>query len=313
MVALKLETAYRPEYLALDTGDTWHGFAVLASVVDSPQMVIDVPDDAAYDRFLALVESGDVVDFRVSHADYVPLWLPDTVRPFANEQPGDTFAMLGVTDTIRQRGRYGAGVVVALCDTGLDAQHVAFAGKRLAGDLTDAHGHGSHTASSAASSWGVASDATIWMANVLPGGNGTEAGVANGIRAAADYITSQRAPGVLSLSLGGSHSSVISDAVRYVQQRGIPVVAAAGNEAGAVIGSPADAADIVVMACDRQRALATFTSGRTWDTPNRVVAPGVNIAAAQTGSREGVMVASGTSMATPQVAGAVALLLAAGV
>lgn len=311
-MAQQIKVEALPRYSALRNGDTFEGFEIASTTRGSPHMVLNLPEGwTAEEGVRVLKEHGYIVDGRAAHKDYTVLWIPDTIRPYMGEVPGDTFGLMGLTEDVRRRGKFGAGSIVALCDTGLDVNHVAFRGKTVTGDLSDGHGHGTHTASTAASAWGVASDAAIHMVNVLPNGSGTEAGVANGIRAAADFIATQRVPGVLSLSLGGSPSSVIDDAVTYCRQRGTPVVSAAGNDPTASIGSPARASDLIVLACDRARNYASFTSGRTWINPNRCVATGVDIAAAAANTSDGVLVISGTSMATPMIAGMVALWLAA--
>jgi subtilisin family serine protease len=110
---------------------------------------------------------------------------------------------------------------------------VAFAGKTLYGDLTDDHGHGTHTSSTAASAWGIASDAEILMLNGLPGGYGSEADIAAKIRQLADNGCA-----AISLSLGGSASSVIDAACQYARGKGSVVVAAAGNTHGAPSDPP---------------------------------------------------------------------------
>jgi subtilisin family serine protease len=309
MVAIKLEVL-PPALTAYDVGEQLFGWRILATVPGGAHYIVEVPEEALH-RLDQLVETKRIRDWRYAHV-YTPTWLPGSIRALAGEQVGDTFPLIGATDAVRRRGAFGAGVIVGLCDTGLDGQHIAFRGKTVYGDASDSHGHGTHTASTAASAWGIASDAVIWMKNVLPGGQGTEAGVANGIRAAGDFAASQRRPMVLNLSLGGGTSQVIDQAVQYAQQRGVLVCAAAGNDPNMSIGSPARVADLIVLACDRQRQYASFTSGRNWTNPNRITTPGVNIAAAKSGTSDGVLVASGTSMATPHVAGAAALLLAAG-
>jgi subtilisin family serine protease len=312
MVEIKLEVTL-PVLRQYDIGDKLFGWLVVATTPDGAHYIVDVPEDQLA-RLDQLVQTQAIKDWRYTklyrHCMLEGPGVTDAVAPAV--AVGDTFALIGCDESVRARGAYGAGVCIAFCDTGLDGQHQAFRGKTLYGDLQDSHGHGTHVASTAASAWGIASDAVIYMRNVLPGGTGTEAGVANGIRAAADFLARQGRPGVLSLSLGGGVSQVIDQAVQYAQQQGVVVCAAAGNDPNAAIGSPARAADWIVMACDRQRALTDFTSGRTWSQPNRVVLPGKDIAAARSGTADGVLVASGTSMATPHLSGCVALLLAAG-
>lgn len=318
MTRIKVNVAATARLLALSAGDTFLGLPVVESTPGGQGAILEVPDslsaddiDLLADEWLQrglIVPSVDSGLWRYEHTDYVPLgWpviLPDSVA--ALYAPGDTFGLLGITEDIRRRGKYGAGVLVGVCDTGC-AQHPWFQGKGVAGDFgVDTHGHGTHVCGTILGQEGIASDATLYVRNVLPGGSGTESGVAEGIRDCAN-----RNVRVLNLSLGGGASQVIDDACTYARQLGVVVCAAAGNSTNAAIGSPARAADLIVMAFDRAREWASFTDGRGWDNPNRVGAPGVNIVSAAPGG--GTQVMSGTSMATPHMVGVAALLFGGGV
>jgi subtilisin family serine protease len=322
---VKIKIEAQPAYGALDVGQDFAGYPIVQTVPGGNHMLVEVPDSWTEDEIDALVTDwlrrGLVVNdghlWRTEHQDYLPLGFVSgqqvtggagTLSQLRDLRPaytaGDTFGLMAIDEAIRQRGRYGAGVRVGLCDTGC-AVHPWFEGKGWRGDLRDGHGHGTHCAGTIAGQQGVASDAVLEVRDVLPGGRGPEHLVAQGIRAVADAGCQ-----VISLSLGGSPSGVIDDAVRYAQQRGCLVICAAGNGGGAAIGSPARASDLAVMAYDRNRQWATFTDGRNWQTPHRIGAPGVDIVSAAPGG--GTRQMSGTSMACPHVAGAAALLVGAG-
>jgi serine protease len=216
----------------------------------------------------------------------------------------------------------GAGVVVAVIDTGV-APAPDLAGRLLPGwnaiartaDATDDNGHGTHVAGTIAevagnglAEAGVAPEASILPVKVLDStGAGSDADVAAGIVWAADHGAR-----IVNLSLGGSDaSSVLADAVSYARAKGLLIVAAAGNDGGAV-GVPARLGGVVAVgAVDSSRARAPFSAGgRALD----LVAPGVGILQQTLDGAGGYAdrSLSGTSMASPQVAGVAALVLAAG-
>ncbi len=216
----------------------------------------------------------------------------------------------------------GAGIVVAVVDTGV-APAPDLAGRLLpgwnviagSGDATDDNGHGTHVAGTVAevegnglAESGVAPEASILPVKVLSAdGTGSDVDVAAGIVWAADH-----AARIVNLSLGGSEAStVLADAVAYARGKDVLVVAAAGNDGGTV-GVPARLAGVLAVgAVDAALVRAPFSAGgRALD----LVAPGVGILQQTLDGAGGYADRSfsGTSMATPHVAGVAALALAAG-
>lgn len=307
---IKLEA--HPKYGARDVSDFLFGFPILATSPGSAQFIVDVPDAEGLERLAVLQQQGEIVDYREAHDDYRPLgWpeiLPADVRPLFTV--GDTFPLQGVTDAVRKRGNWGAKRLGHV-DTPVDASHPFVKGKTLVranntNPSGDSDAHGTHTLTTAAGGEGVAYDAEMYTYPALAGGSGSEVNVANGIRWCADQGCD-----VLTLSLGGSPSQVIDAAVQYARERGCWVFSAAGNDSGnPTPGSPARASTVIVMACDRNLAHASFTDGRNWALPHRHYSIGVLVVAGVPGGGTGVM--SGTSMACPTLAGLALLLRAAG-
>lgn len=225
----------------------------------------------------------------------------------------------------------GAGTTIAVLDTGVDLSHEDLSSKLLPGrsfvdaPVQDDRGHGSHVSGIAAAVTdngrgvsGVAPDARILPIRVLDSdGSGSNAQVAAGIRYAAD----QRAT-VINLSLGPEVPLVFSTiddslvrAIEYAWSKGSVVVLAAGNNF-VPLSEYGNVNAIVVAAVDRDDVVATYSTGvggAKWS----MAAPGGASSAAQEGVLSTYWVAgktnsyafsAGTSMATPHVAGAAAVL-----
>jgi len=229
----------------------------------------------------------------------------------------------------------GMGVTVAIIDTGVACYDKApfMKGTDLAGtaceggydfvsdrdEAADDHGHGTHVAGTVAQTThngfgaaGLAFCATLMPVKVLSrSGSGTMADVAEGIRFAASHGAQ-----VINLSLGSPMKSrVVESAVRYAYKKGVVVVAAAGNS-GRSVGYPAAYPEaIAVSATDRNDNLAWFSSR---GPQVAIGAPGVAVTqqtVCQGGRNkcEQWGVFNGTSMASPHVAGAAALLVGMGI
>jgi serine protease len=231
----------------------------------------------------------------------------------------------------------GLGVSVAVIDTGVacyDAPPFSkgsdLAGTRCEGGYNfidddtsayDDHGHGTHVAGTVAQTTnngkgvaGLAFCARVMPVKVLNGyGWGNTADVAEGIRWAADHGAQ-----VINLSLGSpSSSDLMKDAVKHALDKGVVVVAAAGNEGEEdSVGYPAAYPGVIaVSATDSSDELAWFSSR---GPQVAIAAPGVKVTQQTVcdggqNACEIFGVFSGTSMASPHVAGAAAMLVGLGV
>ncbi|MFH8837010.1 S8 family peptidase [Streptomyces sp. NPDC017868] len=212
----------------------------------------------------------------------------------------------------------GGGVTAYVIDTGVRITHSEIAGRAVNGYdavdgdsvAQDGNGHGTHVATTiAGSTYGVAKAAKIVAVRVLDNnGSGTTAGVIAGI----DWVTANHAagaPAVANLSLGGGASTALDNAVKNSIADGVTYAVAAGNSGtNASSSSPARvAAALTVGATSNTDAKASWSNyGSVLD----LFAPGVSITAGWNTSDTATNTISGTSMATPHVAGAAAVYLA---
>ncbi len=218
-------------------------------------------------------------------------------------------------------GYTGAGVRVYVLDTGVNILHqdlenrVSYGADFINENLrSDMNGHGSHVAGTVAGTiFGVAKAAEIVAVKVLSGsGSGSNSQVISGINWAAQNAP---VPSVISMSLGGAKSQATDDAVTAAFNKGHIITVAAGNDDADACGtSPAAAGGkggvITVMATDKPSGdsdvRASYSSyGPCCD----IFAPGTNITSIWKGSTTDTKTISGTSMATPHVAGVAAQLL----
>lgn len=209
----------------------------------------------------------------------------------------------------------GQGVHAFIIDTGILAGHVEFGTRVLAGytaindgrGTADCNGHGTHVAGTVGgTTWGAAKGVSLVPVRVLDcRGSGTWSGVIAGI----DWVAaSTLRPAVANMSLGGGYSASVNAAVSGAVAKGVTTVVAAGNSnADACNYSPAsEASAITVGATTAGDARASYSN---WGTCLDLFAPGSSITSAWHTNPTATNTISGTSMASPHVAGAAALVL----
>jgi subtilisin family serine protease len=208
-------------------------------------------------------------------------------------------------------------VHVYVLDTGIRMTHTEFAGRVSSGidtishdnDATDCHGHGTHVAGTVGgTTYGVAKGVKLVGVRVLDcSGSGSYSAIIEGI----EWVTRNAVkPAVANMSLAGSASAAVDQAIQASIASGVTYTLAAGNDnADACSISPARTAQaITVGASNSTDQRAPFSN---WGTCLDIFAPGANIVSASNSGNSNAVVMSGTSMAAPHVAGAAALYLAA--
>ncbi|KAI9793573.1 MAG: serine protease [Peltula sp. TS41687] len=223
----------------------------------------------------------------------------------------------------------GEGVDVYVIDTGTNTEHVDFEGRAhwgktipLGDEDVDGNGHGTHCSGTiAGKKYGVAKKANIYAVKVLrSNGSGTMSNVIKGVEwAAARHLKQVEAAkngkgrkgfkgSAANMSLGGGKSVALDRTVNAAVDMGIHFAVAAGNDnADSCDYSPAAAQKAVTVGASTLADERAYFSN--YGKCNDIFAPGLNIQSTWIGSKYAVNTISGTSMASPHVAGLLAYLL----
>ncbi len=297
-----------------------HGIIITRRVDPLRLVRVQLPEGMSYSNALAALRDLDAISERIPN---IKTDLPTPVTnvppvtsgdlPWAVERKGH--ALIGA-DRLGAQAPQGAGVTVALLDTGVDGTHPDLAGRVLGGynfvddnlDTRDLHGHGTAcagiiagTGSDSDGVQGIAPQAYLVPVKVMDeNGRGNSFAVVEGI-----VYAVERGAQVINLSIGTrTDAQIVRDAIEYAYKRGVLVVAASGNDGANQVLMPSGYPEVVcVGAVDGELQHAQFSN---YGDEVDVVAPGVGVyTCGANGTRTYF---SGTSSATPFVAGALAVL-----
>jgi len=270
--------------------DALNGFAVNMSPEDAEALSLDFR--------VAYVEEDGVMTMDTTQTN--PPWGLDRIDQ-RNRPTNGTYVF----------NHTGAGVFAYVIDTGIRTTHTQFGGRAanvfdaFGGNGADCNGHGTHVSGTiGGSTYGVAKSVNLRGVRVLDcNGSGSTSGVIAGV----NWVTSNHSnPAVANMSLGGGASSSLDTAVNNLSNSGVSIAVAAGNSnTDACTQSPARAANaITVGATTTTDARASFSN---FGTCLDLFAPGSGILSSWFSSDTATATLSGTSMASPHVAGVAAL------
>lgn len=294
-VSAALSTQYKFS-VKQNYGDVLRGFAIQADPTTVRRMLKDP-------RIAYIEEDGEM---RASATQSNATWGLDRVDQ-------RNLPLSGSYDYSTTASNVSAYVI----DTGILASHSQFGGRVQQGytaindgyGTSDCAGHGTHVAGTiGGSTYGVAKGVKLYPVRVL-GCSGS--GSTSGIIAGMDWVAStHRGPSVANMSLGGGASTATDQAVARLRNSGVVVAVAAGNEnQDACNVSPARAAGAITVGSTQSNDYRSSFSN--WGTCVNIFAPGTNITSSWSTGTSATNTISGTSMATPHVAGVAALYLAA--
>jgi thermitase len=275
--------------------------------VDQPMRLLATPNDPRFAELYGLNNTGQTGGTPDADIDAPEGWDAAGLGTF----PSSGGAKVGIVDTGILATHEDLTGKLANCAQSRGVLPV-LAGSIQVGQCADDNGHGTHVSGTVTANanngkgvTGVAFNSPLAMCRALGGplGSGSTSDVANCI----NWDTDQGAK-VISMSLGGGDSTTLHSAVQraWNNGNGAIVIAAAGNDGDSTVNYPAGYAEVVsVAATDNNDARASFSNA---NADVEIAAPGVNVLSSYDSSNTSYTTLSGTSMATPHVAGVAAII-----